>query len=175
MRENEQLSQNRATINQREKTIGFAYGLLLFLAVSSCGCMIIFWTNSDFDTTRQKDMVLVKVEKIRKFQELQKENKPIVDSLYNRISKLTPGINAQYEEEDIKYLLNDLKNTYQNNGWDNRYKVFMHVADFYQMWLTDRKELWSKRENISTFKKNLEECEIGLESKKQDWRSVLKK
>lgn len=51
----------------------------------------------------------------------------------------------------------------------------MHVADFYQMWLTDRKELWSKRENISTFKKNLEECEIGLESKKQDWRSVLKK
>ena len=67
-------------------------------------------------------MVLVKVEKIRKFQELQKENKPIVDSLYNRISKLTPGINAQYEEEDIKYLLNDLKNTYQNNGWDNRYK-----------------------------------------------------
>ena len=41
--------------------------------------MIIFWTNSDFDTTRQKDMVLVKVEKIRKFQELQKENKPIVE------------------------------------------------------------------------------------------------
>ena len=97
MRENEQLPQNRATMNQREKTIGFAYVLLLFLAVSICCCMIIFWTNSDFDTTRQKDMVLVKVEKIRKFQELQKENKPIVDSLYNRISKLTPGINAQYE------------------------------------------------------------------------------
>ncbi|WP_369073762.1 type VI secretion system TssO [Phocaeicola vulgatus] len=44
MRENEQLSQNRATINQREKTIGFAYVLLLFLAVSICCCMIIFWT-----------------------------------------------------------------------------------------------------------------------------------
>lgn len=120
-------------------------------------------------------MVLVKVEKIRRFREIQKEYKPIVDSLYNRISNLKPGINAQYEEEDIKYLLNDLKNTYQNNGWDNRYKVFMHVADFYQMWMTDKKELWSKRENISTFKRNLEECEIGLESKKQDWRSALKK
>ena len=33
----------------------------------------------------------------------------------------------------------------------------------------------SKRMNISTFKRNLEECEIGLESKKQDWRSALKK
>ena len=175
MRENEQLTQNRTTINHREKTIGFVYVLLLFLAVSICCCMIIFWTNSDFDTTRQKDIVLVKVEKIKKFQETQKEYKPVVESLYNRIYKLKPGINAQYEEEDIKYLLNDLKNTYQNNGWDNRYKVFMHVADFYQMWLTDKKELWSKRENISTFKRNLEECEIGLESKKQDWRSALKK
>lgn len=118
MRENEQLTQNRTTINHREKTIGFVYVLLLFLAVSICCCMIIFWTNSDFDTTRQKDIVLVKVEKIKKFQETQKEYKPVVDSLYNRIYKLKPGINAQYEEEDIKYLLNDLKNTYQNNGWE---------------------------------------------------------
>lgn len=79
MRENEQLTQNRTTINHREKTIGFVYVLLLFLAVSICCCMIIFWTNSDFDTTRQKDIVLVKVEKIKKFQETQKEYKPVVD------------------------------------------------------------------------------------------------
>jgi hypothetical protein len=175
MRENEMSFRNRRTLNQREKSMALAYVLLLFLVTTFCCCMLIYWTNSDFNVLKQKQAVLVKMDKIKKFQDAQSGNKSVVDSLYNRISGLKPGINAQYEEDDIKYLLNDLRNIYQNNGWDNRYKVFLHVADFYQMWLTDRKELWSKRENIITFKKNLEECEIGLESKKQDWRSGVKK
>ena len=175
MKENDQLPQNTMTLNQREKSMAFVYVLLLFLATTLCCCLLIYWTNSEFNALKQKEMVLVKMDKIRKFQMIQSDNKPVVDSLYNRITNLKPGINAQYEEDDIKYLLNDLRNIFQNNGWDNRYKVFMHVADFYQMWLTDKKELWSKRENIATFRNNLEECEIGLESKKQDWRSGLKK
>ncbi|MCS2696028.1 type VI secretion system transmembrane protein TssO [Phocaeicola dorei] len=34
--------------------------------------------------------------------------------------------------------------------------LFMHIADFYAMWLSDRKQLWSIGQNISLFKANLE-------------------
>ena len=39
------------------------------------------------------------------------------------------------------------------------------------MWLSDRKQLWSIGQNISLFKANLEECEIGLQKKEEDLRS----
>lgn len=81
---------------------------------------------------------------------------------------------AQYEEDDIHYLINNLRNTYERNSWDKRYKLFMHIADFYAMWLSDKKQLWSIEQNIRLFKANLEECEIGLRKKEEDLRSGTK-
>ena len=80
----------------------------------------------------------------------------------------------QYEEDDIHYLINNLRNTYERNSWDKRYKLFMHIADFYAMWLSDKKQLWSIEQNIRLFKANLEECEIGLRKKEEDLRSGTK-
>lgn len=165
----------RASISYRERVMSFFYVLLLFVATSGCCCFLIYMTSTDFNSSKQKDSIMSKMEKIHMFRQVQEDNVITVDSLYNKIGSLRPGIYAQYEEDDIKYLLNYLKNVYQSNGWDNRYKVFLQVADFYQMWLTDKKELWGMQQNIINFKKNLEECEIGLESKKQDWRSSIKK
>ena len=50
----------------------------------------------------------------------------------------------------------------------------MHIADFYDMWLSDKKQLWSIQQNIITFKANLEECEIGLQKKLEDMSSGTK-
>mgnify|MGYP000279073246 FL=1 len=50
----------------------------------------------------------------------------------------------------------------------------MHIADFYAMWLSDKKQLWSIEQNIRLFKANLEECEIGLRKKEEDLRSGTK-
>lgn len=42
------------------------------------------------------------------------------------------------------------------------------------MWLSDKKQLWSIEQNISLFKANLEECEIGLRKKRKTCARALK-
>lgn len=165
----------KMAVSYRERVMSFFYVCILFLFTGGCCCFLIYIASADFSASKQKGAIMTKMEKIYTFRQIQKDYISTVDSLYNKIGSLQPGIHAQYEEDDIKYLLNDLKNVYQNNGWDNRYKIFLQIADFYQMWMTDKKELWGRQQNIINFKKNLEECEIGLESKKQDWRSGVKK
>lgn len=165
----------RMNISYRERVMSFLYVCLLLLTTAGCCCFLMYIAGTDFSASKQKGVIMNKMEKIYSFRNIQKEYVSIIDTLYFKINALQPGIHAQYEEDDIKYLLNDLKNVYQSNGWDNRYKVFLQIADFYQMWMTDKKELWGRQQNIINFRKNLKECEIGLESKKQDWRSNLKK
>lgn len=162
-------------LNSRERLMAFFYVLLFFVTTTICCCFIIHWATANYGVSNHKYLVLSKIDKVKDYRVAQDVNRSTVDSLYNRIAGFDPKINATYEEDDIIYMLNDLRNIYQNNSWDNRYKVFLHVADFYQMWLTDRKELWSIKQNISNFKTNLEACEVGLESKKQDLRSNVKK
>jgi len=68
--------------------------------------------------------------RIKDFQQEQAESQMPVDSLFRKIEAFQPGVYAQYEEDDIHYLINNLRNTYERNSWDKRYKLFMHIADF---------------------------------------------
>ena len=145
----------------------------------TCLCIpVLFPDNrsvlSDFKMFEQKEFVKIKMNRIKDFQQEQAESQLPVDSLFRKIETFEPGVYAQYEEDDIHYLINNLRNTYERNSWDKRYKLFMHIADFYAMWLSDRKQLWSIGQNISLFKANLEECEIGLQKKEEDLRSGTK-
>lgn len=163
------------TLSNRERNISFLYVLILFaIAVISCS-ILLFRYNANFTIFSQKDFVIKKMERIRQFQQTQAKEYIIVDSLYNRIQLFNPGIMAIYEENDIKYLLNEMKDLYEKNTWDKRYKVFFHTSGLYEMWFTDKKELWSKQENVSKFKSNLEKCEIGLQNKKDELLLNLKK
>lgn len=162
-------------INSRERNINFLYVFfIVFITVISCS-ILLFRYNTNFSIFSQKDFVISKMERIQQYQQLQQKEFIVVDSLYNRIQAFNPGVTALYEESDIKYLINEMKGIYEKNTWDLRYKVFLHTAQFYEMWFTDKKELWSKQENISKFKSNLEECEIGLQNKKDELRSNFKK
>ena len=150
------MDNNRKTMNKREIFMGHAYVFLFFFLTTVACCLVIFMWNSDFKMFEQKEFVKIKMNRIKDFQQEQ------------------AGVYAQYEEDDIHYLINNLRNTYERNSWDKRYKLFMHIADFYAMWLSDRKQLWSIGQNISLFKANLEECEIGLQKKEEDLRSGTK-
>lgn len=170
-----QNTDNKKELNRREVVIGRAYVFLFFFVTAAICCLAIFLWNSDFKTFEQKEYVKVKMNRIREFQKIQSDYQIITDSLYRKIRTFEPGIYAQYEEDEINYLINNMRNVYERNSWDKRYKVFMHVADFYEMWLIDKKHLWSIRQNISMFKTNLEECEIGLQKKMDDLRAGTKK
>lgn len=169
------MDNNRNNLNKREVFMGHAYVFLFFIITTVICCISIFMWNSDFSMFEQKEFVKVKMNRIKDYQQEQADHQVSVDSLFRKIEKFEPGVYAQYEEDDIRYLINNLKNTYDKNNWDKRYKLFMHIADFYDMWLSDKKQLWSIQQNIITFKANLEECEIGLQKKLEDLRSGTKK
>lgn len=169
------MDNNRNNLNKREVFMGHAYVFLFFIITTVICCISIFMWNSDFSMFEQKEFVKVKMNRIKDYQQEQADHQVSVDSLFRKIEKFEPGVYAQYEEDDIRYLINNLKNTYEKNNWDKRYKLFMHIADFYDMWLSDQKQLWSIQQNIITFKANLEECEIGLQKKLEDLRSGSKK
>lgn len=113
------------------------------------------------------------MDQIREYQDAQSKASVMIDSLYNKIDHYNPGIQAVYEENDIKFMINSLRNIYEERAWDARYKSFLHMSEFYAMWFIDKKDLWGKHENIRKFRKNLEECEIGLLKNKNDLNTSL--
>ena len=163
----------KVTKNNREKTTGFIYVSLLFLAGTFICCWCLFY-YADTKSETRKEFVIAKMDRIRTFQNKQDDQMIIVDSIYNKIKDFNPGINASYEENDIKFYLIDIKKLYDDNSYDGRYKIFSQVSNFYDMWFADKKELWSKQQNIVRFGKNLEDCQIGLEKKKDELKNSKK-
>lgn len=156
------------SVNEREKTYGFIYVLLFFIVFSCFFGWLLFFANSGFKSLSQKEFAINKMNYIKEYQNAESEYMPMVDSLNRKIEAFNPGINAIYEENDINYLINRIKHVYEQKSWDLRYKSFLHIAQFYEMWLIDKKDLWNKKQNIQLFKTNLEECEIGLTNKKNE-------
>lgn len=164
-------TKERATKNQREKVIAFIYVSLFFLITTVGCCILLTYYQSSGNIRNQKTFAISKMDRIRSYQTMQSKQITIIDSLYNQIKDFNPEVNASYEESDIKFYLNDIKGIYNQNSHDGRYKIFLQISNFYGMWFDDKKELWSKRKNINTFRKNLEDCEIGLQKKLDELKS----
>ncbi|MDR1502894.1 MAG: type VI secretion system transmembrane protein TssO [Prevotella sp.] len=163
----------KVTRNKREKTIGFVYVTLLFVGATFISCWCLFYYTDTKSETR-KEFVIAKMDRIRAFQNVQEGQMLIVDSIYNKIKTFDPGINASYEENDIKFYLNDIKKLHDDNSYDGRYKIFAQISNYYNMWFADRKELWSRQQNIIHFRKNLEDCQIGLDKKMDELKNTKK-
>ena len=155
---------NNIKIRNRDKISGF---ISVFVIFSICIASILYamLRNSDMNFIHYKDVVELKTNRQSSFRDMQSDMRADCDSLYARIERFDPKVNAVYEENDIKFLINELKLTYERNMWDKRYKVFYHVGVFYDMWFIDKKIAWSKTNNTKMFNENLEECEIGLQDK----------
>lgn len=165
--------EKKHTKNKREKTMGLLY-VLFFFSVTSFACCWSLRYYSDNKSDTRKEFVIAKMDRIRAFQEEQSRQIVIVDSIYNKIKEFNPGVNASYEENDIKFYLNDIKKLYEEKSYDGRYRIFNQVSNFYNMWFADKKELWSKQQNIDKFKKNLEDCQIGLQKKTDELKNTNK-
>ena len=156
-------------MTQKEKVMGFAYVLLLFIPITVICCSVIFLFNSNYGSIERKDYFVGKMKRVNEFRNNQKQYAATIDLLYNKINDHNPGVIAVYEEDNIKFLLNDLKDMYESNSIDTRYRSFLHIADFYYMWYADKRTLWTLNNNIDTFTKNLEESELGLENKRDEF------
>ena len=164
---------SKSTKNRLEKTIGFVYVSLLFAASTIIGCLCLTHYAND-KTVTDKKFVIAKMDRIREFQNIQNKQEQIIDSMYNKIRNFDPTVNASYEEDDIKFYLNVIERLHGENSYDGRYRIFYQISAFYNMWFADKKELWSKQQNIARFRKNLEECEIGFQKKTEELKNSKK-
>lgn len=158
-------------LNRNERTIGLIYVFLMFAIVMGFCTYFLLEQNKDLNVFAQKIITVKKMKRMKDYQSMQIKNAIPCDSLYARINNFNPGVQASYEESDIRFLINDLRSIYSQNSWDRKLKIFAQIANFYDAWLIDKKELWSKKENILSFKTNLEECEIGIEKKNETIKS----
>lgn len=101
------MDNNRKTMNKREIFMGHAYVFLFFFLTTVACCLVIFMWNSDFKMFEQKEFVKIKMNRIKDFQQEQAESQLPVDSLFRKIETFEPGVYAQYEEDDIHYLINN--------------------------------------------------------------------
>lgn len=153
-------------INQKERIGGFIYVTLLFCVGMGLCAWLLLSKGDNAGVFKQKDRVVEKMDRQKDFRKMQEKYVPICDSLTIRIEKLDPGINAVYEENDLKFIINDLKLQYEKNPWDKSNKAFYHIGELYEIWLADKKQLWSKKQNIRYFKQNIEECQLGIERRR---------
>jgi hypothetical protein len=155
-------------INRGERIGSFFYVLVLFCAGAGLSS---WWLLSRHDTSSvftRKNAVVAKMERQTEFRQAQKQYAGVCDSLVRQIVRHNMEVNAVYEENDIRHLISEVRRQYENYQPDRRYMAFYHLGSIYEMWFTDKKQLWSKKENIELFRKNLEECELGLEKKKEE-------
>lgn len=160
-------------INRHEYIIGNIYVFFMFASILGGCAYFLLKQNKDLNVFTQKIITIKKMNRIKEHQSTQANMAEFCDSLYYRIDHFNPDIQASYEENDIKFLINDVRLTYTNNSWDKRRKIFAQIANFYDNWLIDKKELWSKKENIDSFEKNLEECKIGIDKNNESLKLKL--
>lgn len=153
-------------MNQREKTIGFFYVLILFVVTTIVCGFILFFSNSDYRLMDDKKSALVQMERIYRFEQAQAELLPKVKEVSERVTILDPALNASYEKREINYLLGEIRNVYTQNKWDERYRIFDHIATFYEFRMADKERLWSINKNIEKFKADLERCRNNTEAKR---------
>ncbi len=160
-------------INKYEYVIGSIYVFILFALILGSCSYFIFSQNKNLQVFSQKMITIKKMNRVKELQSVQVDMADYCDSLYNRIDQFNPQIQASYEENDIRFLINDIRSTYTNSSWDKRLKIFSQLASFYDNWLIDKKELWSLKKNINGFQSNLEECKIGIDNNNEKLKLKL--
>ena len=153
-------------IRRRDRICAWVSVLLIFGVCASL-CLSFFFAGNAGKWGTHKQFVVKKSARQQQFRKDQAEYQASCDSLFLRIGRFNPGVNASFEENDIKYLINDLKNVHEQHARDKRYKVFYHMGTFCEMWFADKKILWSRKANIRNFSQKLEQCEMGLTKKEE--------
>lgn len=152
---------------RRRDRISALVSVLLIFGICTSLCLSFFFAGNVGKWGTNKLLIIKKSERQQQFSKEQADYQASADSLFRRIERFNPGVNASFEENDIKFLINDLKNIHERHAWDKRYKVFYHMGAFCEMWFADKKILWSRKANIRNFSRKLEQCEMGL-TKKED-------
>lgn len=153
-------------VSQREKTIVFFYVLILFALFSAIISFILFFSNADYRFADGKQEALEQMSKVENFRKAQQKEMSRILLVDGRIAKIDPSLNASYEKREISFALGEIRKLYVQNKHDDRFRIFEHVALFYELRMFDKERLWTSQKNAEMFKIDLERCLSGVEKKK---------
>lgn len=151
-------------IRARDKLSGAVCVMAIFTLCAGI-CIVSLHGISPINMISYKDIIIKKAERQQILRETAALYQPLCDSLYMRIERFNPSVNISFEENDISSIINELNGLYEQNAQNSGYKVFYHIAGFYEMWFIDKQILWSKKSNLEKFSRNLEQCEMRLAKK----------
>jgi len=155
-------------VNRRERIGGLVYVIMFFIVGAGC-CSWLLVSQSDIrQIFSRKGIVEVKMKRQQEFRDIQQRTVADCDIIEGAIRRYDPAVNAVYEKNDIQFMINELKRHHEANRLDKRYMAYLHMSDFYQLWFNDKQYLWSLRSNLTYIRRNLDECELGLERKQRD-------
>jgi len=166
-----QSNNKKIYVNRKERIGGLIY-VLLFFIIGAGLCSWLLLSQSDIrHVFSRKDIVSAKMKRQQDFKREQENVVVACDLIVERINNYDPEVNAVYEKNDIQFMINELRRNYEANRSDKRYMVYLHLGDFYQMWFNDKQYLWSLMSNHRYIKQNLDECELGLNKKKEELKN----
>lgn len=158
--------QANITLSKQEKRYQFLYLILmLLLALVFLGIVFLNKFHSPFS---EEDVITVQtLQQKSKYDTQQKVILPIVDSTFNKIVSLSSENPDPVRENQIDYDISILRNSFENAQINDTRKVgYPLIADFYKMFLEDKKWLSKTKENIKRLEKDYENCTIGYQDKK---------
>ncbi|KQT16989.1 hypothetical protein ASG31_11535 [Chryseobacterium sp. Leaf404] len=158
--------QAHITLSKKEKRYQFLYLILmLLLALLLLGIIFLHQFRSPFSET---DILKVQtLEQKNKFDIQQKVTQPIVDTTFSKIVSLSEENPDPVKESQIEYDISTIRNSFENAGINDERKVgYPLIAEFYKMFLEDKKWLVKKKENIKKYEKQYDDCTIGYQQRK---------
>ncbi|GET47058.1 type VI secretion system transmembrane protein TssO [Capnocytophaga felis] len=154
--------------NSRERTIGFVYVCIIFCVTTVLCGYILFFANNHYQSLEGKKAILEQIQRVRQFEKEQVAQMDKIQQIDKKIAQLNPALKAAYEKQEVALLLGEIRNVYTQQKWDVRYKIFDHIATFYEFQMSDKDRLWNIQQNIEKFKLDLERCRANTEIRRNN-------
>lgn len=151
----------------KEKTLGLFYMIMLFLAVSGTCSYFVFFSNPNLGSSNGKALALEGLKRISAFQKFQSERMEKLELLDGKVNSIDPGLKASYEKSEVKYMLGEFNKDYEENRFDDRYRIFALVSRFYDYKMFTKDRIWASKKNIQHFSEKYDFCEGCIESLNQ--------
>ncbi|PST83461.1 hypothetical protein C7T94_12930 [Pedobacter yulinensis] len=144
-------------LSTKERREQFLFLVAVFLLTTAVLCFGIFY---DFGPSRQisKQELASRLKQNTEYEELVKEVMPAIDTTYKQIVHFDPKVQAVFLQADITTSIDAIRSHYDRRASDQRYKTFLHAAQFYNRLFFDKVELKQNYNDIDTYNRNLEDC-----------------
>lgn len=162
--------QGQITLSKKEKRYQLIYLILmLILAIILLGIIFLKGFSSPFSDADLNSIQIL--EQKTKFNQQQKVGLKLIDTAFVRVNKLSVEQEQSVEKREAEYAIQDVANTYQNYVVnDSRKLAFPQIAVFFKMFMTDKSRVMRLNEDIKSFEKQYEECQMGYKDKSQSLR-----